>query len=63
MIPTGFDFDVGFYRGSKQVWSRTDSDVRNPNPISQNVCCGAWVGALRTGAEIADLAQMNLIRR
>ncbi len=27
-MPTGFNFDVGFYRGNKQVWMRTDIDVR-----------------------------------
>ena len=27
-VPKGFDFDVGFYRGNKQVWMRSDSDVK-----------------------------------
>ena len=26
--PTSFDFDVGFYRGNKQVWMRSDNDVK-----------------------------------
>lgn len=28
ILPTGFQFDIGFYRGNKQVWMRTDSDVQ-----------------------------------
>ena len=27
VVPAGFDFDVGFYSGNKQVWMRTDCDV------------------------------------
>ena len=27
-VPTSFDFDVGFYRGNKQVWMRSDNDVK-----------------------------------
>ena len=27
-VPTSFDFDVGFYRGSKQVWMRSDNDMK-----------------------------------
>ena len=26
-VPTSFDFDVGFYRGSKQVWMRSDNEL------------------------------------
>ena len=27
-VSTSFDFDVGFYRGNKQVWMRSDNDVK-----------------------------------
>ena len=27
-VPTSFHFDVGFYRGNKQVWMLSDNDVK-----------------------------------
>lgn len=28
LVPAGFQFDIGFYKGNKQVWLRTESDVK-----------------------------------
>ena len=57
------DFDVGFYRGNKQVWMHSDNDVKEFLSIlkEKNVCYGAWEGAQRKGVEIIEIAQKSLM--
>ena len=51
------DFDVGFYRGNKQVWMRSDNDVKEF--LKENY--DAWEGAQRKGVAIIEIAQKSLM--
>ena len=57
-VPASFDFDMGCYRGNKQVWMCSDNDVKE-FLRSHNVCYGAWEGAQRKKGEIIEIAQKS----
>ena len=43
LIPADFQFDIGFYKGNKQVWLRTDSDVWEVvTLLKENPDCVVW---------------------
>ena len=50
-IPSGFDFDIGFYKGSKQIWIRNDKDaVEVLHDFRLKSECTLWSMGVKSGS-------------
>ena len=55
-VPTIFDFDVGFYRGNKQVWMHSDIDVKEfLSLLKETPECVLWCMRRSTKKRSRDL--------